>query len=434
MEKISIENECKVMIEELLNLVPENAQDGDTLSRDRMRKASNIISKIYRFEEGKELLHESLGYKADDIPARILIYTALKDWYKKNNRNLGMISFYREKLADFVALDIEGLDVHGKGLISKVERYAPLRVPILICGASGTSKESIAKLLHNLSDRYGEPYVAINCASLPETLIESELFGYKKGAFSGAVMDRKGYLQQANKGTLFLDELGRMPKGLQARLLRVIEEQKVYQLGSEKPTNIDIRVIAATQPDNVNEIIPDLNYRFPLTLELPTLSQRLQGMTRDVAAFYLSVLVSRRAIALGFPRDGKAIMLSEEEVDLLRNRDYKGNYRELERALNRKIIDGKLQFDEVLSKVSDLNPIEQLMKRLDGVKLKNLFEELDSISNNIIGEMAERKIRMEVGGSGSLKEVLGVTDSLYSSFQNKLKKKTGKGIRDILKR
>src|SRR5450631_4120014 len=130
-----------------------------------------------------------------------------------------------------------------------IERVAPSNVSVLITGESGTGKEMVARTLHDLSPRKGRPFVAVNCAAIPETLIESEIFGHEKGAFTGAVERRAGCFELASGGTLLLDELGEMPSGTQAKLLRVLEERKLRRLGARTEQDVDVRVLAATNHD-----------------------------------------------------------------------------------------------------------------------------------------------------------------------------------------
>ena len=160
-----------------------------------------------------------------------------------------------------------------------------------INGESGTGKELIARAIHLGSDRKDQPFVAINCAAIPETLLESELFGYEKGAFTGAVQGTKGLFTQANKGTLFLDEIGNMPLSLQKKSLRVLQERQFYPLGSSKPVEVDVRIIVATNQDLKNEVKEgrfreDLFYRIHvIPINLPPLRDRKEDITSLVEDF-----------------------------------------------------------------------------------------------------------------------------------------------------
>ena len=145
-----------------------------------------------------------------------------------------------------------------------IEQVAPSNVPVLITGESGTGKELVARTLHDLSPRKSRPFVAINCAAIPETLIESEIFGHEKGAFTGAIERRAGCFELATGGTLLLDEVGEMPHGTQAKLLRVLEERKLRRLGARTEQDVDVRVLAATNRDPRHAVAAGTSARRPL--------------------------------------------------------------------------------------------------------------------------------------------------------------------------
>jgi len=154
-----------------------------------------------------------------------------------------------------------------------VRKIAPYDVNVLILGESGSGKEVVARAIHNLSNRKDRPFVAINCAALPAELLESELFGYKKGAFTGAVKDKKGLIEKANGGTLFLDEIGDMPLSLQAKLLRFLETKKFIPLGATQEKEVDVRIIAATNR-NLKEEIKKGNFREDLFYRIATITNK----------------------------------------------------------------------------------------------------------------------------------------------------------------
>jgi DNA-binding NtrC family response regulator len=169
-----------------------------------------------------------------------------------------------------------------------IEQVASSSASVLITGESGTGKELVARSIHNLSPRRNAPFLAINCSAIPDTLMESELFGHEKGAFTGAVSRRHGCFELANTGTLLLDEIGEMPTLLQAKLLRVIEERVVHRLGSRKDLSVDVRILAATNKEphgavRDGTLREDLLYRLNvITIHLPPLAERLE----DLAAAY----------------------------------------------------------------------------------------------------------------------------------------------------
>lgn len=217
-------------------------------------------------------------------------------------------------------------------VFSLVRRVAPSEATVLIRGESGTGKELIAKAIHFASPRASGPLVKVNCAALPETLLESELFGHEKGAFTGAFVTRKGRFEVASGGTIFLDEIGDLPTHLQAKLLRVLQEREFERVGSSKPISIDVRILAATHRDlerllKAGQFRDDLYYRLNVvTIVLPSLRERRQ----DLPLFMDHLL---RVFA---EKNGKKIrgFTSEAREALLRY-DYPGNVRELENIIER---------------------------------------------------------------------------------------------------
>jgi PAS domain S-box-containing protein len=221
-------------------------------------------------------------------------------------------------------------------LLSFVRRVASSEATsILIEGENGTGKDLIAKTLHYQSMRQSEPFLAINCAAIPETLLESELFGYEKGAFTDARAQKRGLLELADNGTLFLDEIGEMPMSLQAKLLRVLEEQTFRRLGGVKDINVDVRIIAATNK-NLREAVnegafrQDLYYRLNvIQLVVPTLRERQEDVM-PLARFFID------HYNLKFKRQIEGI--SREAESLLLAHDWPGNVRELRNAIERAMI------------------------------------------------------------------------------------------------
>jgi transcriptional regulator with GAF, ATPase, and Fis domain len=207
---------------------------------------------------------------------------------------------------------------------------APRSTPVLITGASGTGKEVVAEAIHRLSPRCNKEFVVINCAAIPEALLESELFGYVRGAFTGAVQSRIGRIHSAHGGTLFLDEIGELPLGMQAKLLRFLDQGEVQRLGSSDVFRVDVRVLAASNA-NLAELSQrklfreDLFYRLSVfPIEMPPLSQRCD----DVEAL-------ARHFLRKFEPENSSAMLSRESVRLLEKHSWPGNVRELQHVIER---------------------------------------------------------------------------------------------------
>ncbi|MFP4532273.1 MAG: sigma-54-dependent transcriptional regulator [Desulfobacterales bacterium] len=215
-----------------------------------------------------------------------------------------------------------------------IDQVAPTRTNVLITGESGTGKELIARAIHNQSPRRDKPFVVINCGSIPETLVESEFFGYKKGAFTGANQDKKGLFEAADKGTLFLDEIGELSLQMQVKLLRVLQERGFKPVGGNEDINVDIRILAATNKNLEEEVIAgrfreDLFYRINVVeIKVPPLRER-KGDLRALAQHFLDKYSHE---------SGKEITkISSYAVDLLKKYDFPGNIRELENLIERSV-------------------------------------------------------------------------------------------------
>ncbi len=219
-------------------------------------------------------------------------------------------------------------------IYSLIRQVAKTRTNILITGESGTGKELIAKAIHENSDRKGRPFVVINCGGIPENLMESELFGYKKGAFTGAVSDRKGLFEMADKGTFFLDEIGELTPQLQVKLLRVVQERVFRAVGGVEDHHVDIRIISATNKKLEEEVLAgrfreDLFYRLNvIEIRAPALRER-RGDLRPLAQHFLE----KYAKEMGKP----ITKISSYAIDLLNKYDFPGNVRELENLIERSV-------------------------------------------------------------------------------------------------
>jgi two-component system response regulator AtoC len=239
-----------------------------------------------------------------------------------------------------------------------ITKIADFKTTVLVTGESGTGKELVARAIHTRSQRKSGPFVAINCGAIPENLLESELFGHRKGAFTDATSDRRGLFEEASSGTLFLDEVGELPQNLQVKLLRVLQEEHIRRLGDTRDVKVDVRIIAATHRDltadvKANRFREDLFYRIHvLTIHIPPLRDR-----REDVGLLIDHFVARNNTRLGTNIRG----VSSEARKLLLEYAWPGNVRELENTIERAMVLGESD----LLEVTDLP--ERIREALDPV-------------------------------------------------------------------
>jgi formate hydrogenlyase transcriptional activator len=233
------------------------------------------------------------------------------------------------------ALDLIGSSPKFRALLMEVARVAPVDSAVLIQGETGTGKEVIARAIHDASPRRNQRFVALNCAAIPSALLESELFGHEKGAFTGAWAQTKGRFQMAEGGTLFLDEIGDLPLELQPKLLRALQEREFERLGSNQTVRINVRVVAATNQDlgqlvNKKLFRADLFYRLNvIPLFLPPLRERVQDIL-PLTEFF----VAKFAASLSKPIE----VIPDDVIEVLKAHDWPGNIRELQNFIERAVL------------------------------------------------------------------------------------------------
>jgi DNA-binding NtrC family response regulator len=216
-----------------------------------------------------------------------------------------------------------------------IQRAAPSDMPVLILGENGTGKELVARAIHELSPRRGHPFVKMNCAAVPQELVESELFGHEKGAFSGVLAQRRGRFEEADGGTLFLDEIGDMPAPMQAKLLRVLQDGGLTRVGGSGEIQVDVRVISATNQD-VDGLLQEGRFREDLYYRLNTITVRTPALRdRPVDVPALATHFARTACRRNH---WKPRTLAGDAFDLLRQQPWKGNVRELKNVVERALI------------------------------------------------------------------------------------------------
>ncbi len=303
-----------------------SACDGCCILKEALRLNSQITNKsIFILRQGGEKIPISISASPLYDGSGNLVGGV------ETFRDLSEIQFIRQGLKrTYSRYDIVGKSPSLKKILDILPQISGSNATVLITGESGTGKELVARAIHNLSMRKERPFVVVNCGALPETLLESELFGYKKGAFTDAKRDKPGRFKGAHGGTLFLDEIGEMSPSIQAKLLRVLEDKCIYPLGSIKEEKVDVRIIAATNRELEKEVEKgrfrlDLFYRLNVVhIHLPPLRERREDIPLLVEHF-----ISRFNLLEG--KDIKGV--SEDVMGLLLRHSYPGNIRELENII-----------------------------------------------------------------------------------------------------
>ncbi len=245
--------------------------------------------------------------------------------YQFNSEIKGRYTFY----------DMVGKDPAMQKIFEIIPVVAASDATILIEGPTGTGKDVLAKVIHNASKRSKKPLVKVNCAALPDNLLESEMFGYVTGAFTGAEKDKPGRFQEANRGTIFLDEIGDLPLSLQAKLLRVLEDKEFYPLGSRKTTRVDVRIISATN-QNLDQLVKEKRFREDLFYRLNVMRLDLPPLKNRRAD--IPLLIAHILKRLCATRDTAVEKFSNDAMEVLLNYDYPGNVRELENIIEHALI------------------------------------------------------------------------------------------------
>ena len=265
----------------------------------------------------------------------VRLKTILQNATRQRESDLELEATRRQLRDTGVLGSLVGSSPQMKDIFTMIERVAPSNVSVLVTGESGTGKELVARALHDLSARRLKPFVAVNCAAIPETLIESEIFGHEKGAFTGALERRAGCFELAEEGTLLLDEIGEMPMATQAKLLRVLEDRKLRRLGSKVETPVDVRVVAATNKDPEKavasgELRGDLYYRLNVfNIQMPPLREHLMDVSA-IAEKMIDDMNERHSCAVVGLKDSLMTRLEEYK--------WPGNVRELRNTIERAVI------------------------------------------------------------------------------------------------
>jgi DNA-binding NtrC family response regulator len=313
--------------------------DGLALLRALPRENADVTTLLLTAQGTVETAVEAMKEGAYDYltkPVDIQRLKILLDKIVERLETMREVKALRRQLRDHGAFgSLIGNSPEMRKIYQVVEQAAPTSASVLITGESGTGKELVAQTLHQLSPRATFPFIAINCAAIPETLLESEIFGHEKGAFTGAADRRQGCFELADRGTLFLDEIGEMTPATQVKLLRVLQERKFRRLGGRTEQSVDVRVIAATNVDPVEavrtgKLREDLYYRLNVfSLRLPTLSERLEDLPLLVQAFINEFNMRNKKAIVG---------LDQAAMRTLEQHAWPGNVRELRNVIERATI------------------------------------------------------------------------------------------------
>jgi DNA-binding NtrC family response regulator len=330
----------------------ETARDAFKLGAD------DFIEKPFDLEELKVIIAKTLEKKYLVSENRA---------FKRAQRERGSIG------------NIIGNSAKMMAIFQMIETVAEVQSTVLVTGESGTGKELVARAIHNMSPRANKPFISINCGAFTETLLESELFGYKKGSFTGANSDRKGLFEAANGGTIFLDEIGEMSPAMQVKLLRVLQEKRVRPVGAHDEISVDARVIAATNRDlkrmaEEGSFREDLYYRISvIPIDLPPLRERREDIPALIEHFV------RKYCELS----GKDLTVSPKTAQILENYAWHGNVRELEHTIERAVAlerSSEIQPEQLPTHITNYNP-ERIRSEFslpdDGIDLMGHLDNLE---------------------------------------------------------
>jgi transcriptional regulator with GAF, ATPase, and Fis domain len=350
-------------------------------------------------------------------PATIAMSNALQ--YQEVIRFKQMLAddnkYLQDELRSVVGNEIIGEDFGLNTVMRQVGQVAPLDSPVLLLGETGTGKELIANAIHSSSQRRDGPFIKVNCGAIPETLLDSELFGHEKGAFTGAIGQKRGRFERADKGTIFLDEIGELPLQAQVRLLRVFQSKEIERVGGTSSIPVDIRIISATHR-NLQEMVKSGHFREDLWFRLnvfpimiPPLRQRKDDIPSLVHHF-----IHRKSIELKLNERPK---LASDAIDRLTAYDWPGNVRELENTIERALIqhnsDAPLSFETLLpsavpDKIVQSHSQDEPLVSLDKMNARYIMQALEQAGGKIYGP-------------GGAAQMLNINPSTLRKRMNKLR-------------
>ena len=364
------------------------------------------ILKIFAARAGAELermeAHRKLEKVNVELQVKIKEVEQLKNQLQAENKYLQEEIKLNQNFEDIISISKKFQKV-----LHQIEQVAETDATALILGESGTGKELIARAIHNISNRRRKPLVKINCAALPANLIESELFGHERGAFTGAMERKIGRFELADGGTIFLDEIGELPVELQAKLLRVLQDGEFERLGSTKTMKVDVRVIAATNRNlelaiEKREFREDLYYRLNV---FPIICPPLRDRKEDIP-FLVKHFCQKYEVRMG----KKVTTIPSKVMDALTAYNWPGNIRELENIIERAIIlsrNGTIEYGDWMPMAKELASAKSRLLRLDDVEKEHIIEVL-------------KQTKWKVSGEGGAAKILGLNPTTLEARMKKL--------------
>jgi transcriptional regulator with GAF, ATPase, and Fis domain len=383
----------------------------------RLMIEGRLVGAIYARAGGKGVYTREHAHLWAQVSRPAAIALANSQRYRELKELKDLIAddklYFQEELRNAAGEQIIGADFGLREVMHAVRHVARLQSPVLLLGETGTGKEVIAGAIHNLSPRNKGPFIKINCGGIPESLLDSELFGHEKGSFTGAVSQRRGRFERAHGGTLFLDEVGELPHSAQVKLLRVLQEKEIERVGGSGPVKVDVRIISATHR-NIEQLVAQGHFRDDLYFRLkvfPIQIPPLRERRADIAVLVQHVM-KRKSREMGLHR---IPTLAKGAIDDLLNYPWPGNVRELENAVERALIlaDGEpLSFTQILP------------SHKAGVPLSALGEEKESLRLDTVEAAHIRKVLDRAGGKvegrNGAAELLGMNPGTLRHRMRKL--------------
>ena len=386
---------------------PDGVEEGFASIGEILRLAPRTKIIVVTGREGREHALRAIRLGACDFCQKP-VDTQLLSLIVDRARRIHELEAENQRLAEAGSSALDGVIAASESMVKVcrlIQKLAPTQATVLLLGESGTGKERLAQALHGLSERASKPLVAINCAAIPETLLESELFGYERGAFTGAVKRTLGKIETADGGTLFLDEIGDMPLALQTKMLRFLQERAVERIGGRELIQVDVRIIAATHRDLQAAIAErtfreDLFYRISeVAVTIPPLRER--GSDPVLIASYLLQQACRR-------NDRPLLKLSPDAVSAIEKHPWPGNVRELQNRMNSAAImaEGKLVTAADLNLQPAVGPDEAEI-----LPLREVRQRAEAAA-------VQRALAVTAGNVSKAAELLGVTrPTLYDLME-----------------